>query len=125
MADIRTMDPFEGRFLISEANDWRSRDEAVVDASGGALKSGTVLGQVTATGKYVAHAPGAADGSEGAAAILLLSTEEEEAKYTIIARDAEVNGDKLVYADGISDGDKDSANAALADAGIVVRTKGA
>ena len=46
------MQPLE--FLISEANSSRSRDQATVTIAGAvALPSGTVLGKITATGKYV------------------------------------------------------------------------
>lgn len=82
----------DAAFLISEANDWRSRDEVTVTATGAALDAGTVLGKITSTGKYVLHDNAAVDGSENAAAILLTSIGAEEATRTIIARDAEVNG---------------------------------
>ena len=60
----KTMNPGTGHFLKSEANGSLSR-EAIVIASGvGVLLAGTVLGKVTATGKYKAYDNDASDGTE-------------------------------------------------------------
>ena len=43
-----------GEYLMSEANGTRSRDAVIVTVAGGvALPSGTVLGKITASGKYI------------------------------------------------------------------------
>lgn len=112
----------DGDFLISEANDYRSRDQVTVDATGGALETGTVLGKVTASGKFVRHDAGAADGSETEAGILFYSQGAVEQPATIIARDAEVHQSELTYEAGADQNQIDASNAALAAIGIVVRT---
>jgi hypothetical protein len=58
-------------WLRSEAPGTRSRDTATVTIAGGAgMKSGTVLGRVTATGKLKVYSDAASDGSQAAVAIL-------------------------------------------------------
>lgn len=47
------------------------RNVVVINDSAATLKVGTVLGKVTATGKYKVCSPAAADGSQTAAAVLL------------------------------------------------------
>ena len=115
----------EGRrtaeFLISEAGGYRSRDEGTVDATGGALEAGTVLGKITASGKFVRHAAGASDGSENEAGVLYQGIGAEEGQRTIIARDAEVQGAELTYEDGADAAQITTSNAALAALGIIVR----
>jgi len=83
-----------------------------------------VLGKVTATGKYIASAVGAADGSETPAAINIYGGDASagDAAVSAIVRDAEVNGHCLVYhADRDQPAEKDAANAALGALGIIVR----
>lgn len=115
----------EGRhtaeFLVSEANGYRSREVATV-AAGAApgLKAGTVLGILSAGGNHVALDPGKSDGSQTAASILFEGAVGTGRK-TVIRRDAEVNGEHLVWPTGINIGDKNTAIAALAALGIIVR----
>ena len=61
----------QGEWLVSEGNGKISRDEVTVTVSG-ATKwlSGTVLGKITASGKYIKYDNGASDGSQAAAGIL-------------------------------------------------------
>lgn len=87
-----------GEFVLSEANSQRSRDQGVVTIAGAvALPSGTVLGRITATQKYVAHNVGAADGSQTAAAILYtpLVGVNGDYKATLFTRQAEIMGARL------------------------------
>lgn len=108
-------------FLVSEANGYRSREQVVVDATGGALAAGTILGIVTATGKYVRHNAGAATGEETEAGILLEGIGAEEATRTVIVRHAEVAGSALTYEAGADANQIAASNAALAALGIAVR----
>ena len=64
---VETRHPAE--FILSEATGQRSRDAVTIASGAGIIAAGTVLGKVTATGKYVASAIGASDGSEVPAAI--------------------------------------------------------
>lgn len=112
----------KAEFLVSEANDYRARDEATVTVATGGDVAGTVLGKITATGKFVRHDAGAGDGSEVAVAVLFANhTTAGDTTATIIARDAEVNGEKLTYAVGADAAAITATNAALASVGIVVR----
>lgn len=114
----------KAEFLVSEANDWRSRDEVTLTVPAGGLEAGTVLGVITSSGKYVRHAAGAANGSENEAGILYANFSDADAgdnDATIIARDAEVNGSDLTYEDGADAAQITTSNAALAALGIIVR----
>lgn len=105
-------------FLLSEASGYRSRDEVTVTVTGGvAMPSGTVLGKITATGKYVRYNNVASDGSEVAAAVLvnpLPGTNGDYTKRAVIARDAEVMSAMLTGRDTAGDAD-------LKALGIIVR----
>ena len=110
-----------GGFMVSEANNTRSR-EVVTILAGQVLDVGTVLGRVTASGKYVGYDNAAADGSETAAAILFDTVDATGAdkKAVVIIRDAEVNANEIEW------GANDAAGiaAGLADLvalGIVAR----
>jgi Bacteriophage lambda head decoration protein D len=61
--------PHSGGFLVWEAFRDYTR-ETITIAGGVTLEPGTVLGKVTASGKYAAHDPNATDGTETAVAIL-------------------------------------------------------
>ncbi len=105
-----------GAFILSEASGTRSREEVTVAAAAAALVAGTVMGKITASGKYVAYSNGAADGSEVAAGVLYAGVADSAAdqKAVILARDAEVSGIRLIGSDapGIAD---------LKAIGIIVR----
>lgn len=107
---------YTGEFLLSEANGTRSREEVVIAAAAGAMVPGTLVGKITASGKYVAYSNGAADGTQTAAGVLYHAVADTAAdqKAVIIARDAEVNGDELTGSDaaGVAD---------LLALGIIVR----
>ena len=112
-----------GFHLVSEANGHRSREEITI-LDGQDLETGTVLGKVTASGKYVQIDLGASDGSEVAAGILWdgVFADGADADAAAHVRDAEVLGAELVYPDGASSGDIDTINAALeTNLNIIVR----
>jgi hypothetical protein len=68
---VLTQGYLTGEYLVSEAPGMRSRDAVTVTVTGGvALPSGTVLGKITATSKFVKYSDAASDGSQTAAAIL-------------------------------------------------------
>lgn len=80
-----------GEFLIAEGNGSISREEVTI-ASGQNLKAGTVVGKVTASGKHIAYANGASDGSQTAVGILYspVNAAAADAKGVLIVRHAEV-----------------------------------
>ena len=113
-----------GEFLLSEANGQRSRESITLASGAGILAAGTVLGKVTASGKYVASAVGASDGSQVPAAVNLYGADASFADVAVaaIVRDAELNGKCLTYhADRDQPAEKAAANAALSALGIIVR----
>lgn len=109
-------------FIVSEASGYRSRQEVTVTVPSGGLEAGTIVGKITATGKYVRHAAGASNGSETEAGILFAGfTETGDTNATIIARDAEVVGSDLTYEDGADAAQITASNDALAAIGLIVR----
>lgn len=88
-----------GEWLLSTAGGQRSFEEVTVAAPlNTAYPTGTVLGKITASGKYVKSANAAADGSQVAVAILHTPIESgpaRDVKATVVIRDAEVWGAKL------------------------------
>src|SRR5512142_2224348 len=87
-----------GDWLKFEAGNLYSRDEVVV-ASGQNLKTGTVVGIVTATGEVTQLAPAAADGSQTAAGVLAFPVDASAADKpgVIIARHAICSDNNLVW----------------------------
>jgi hypothetical protein len=113
-----------GEFLMTEANGQRSRESITIASGAGIIAPGTVLGKVTASGKYIASAVGASDGSQNPTAINIYGGDATSADIVVaaIVRDAEVNGHCLVYhADRDQPAEKAAADVALAAIGIIVR----
>lgn len=121
MSVIKTEGKHAGEYLVSEAAGSRSR-EVVTVASGQNLTGCTVLGQITASKKYVALAPAAGDGSQNAAAILFDNTDATagDKKQTAHVRDCEVNASDLVWG-AANAGQIAAGRAQLALQGIIVR----
>ena len=103
-------------FLLHEAGGAYSRSTVTVALAAGALASGTLMGKITASGKYIAYLNGAADGSEVCAGVLLNAVPDlaVDQKAVIINRHAEVMASRLTGSDapGIVD---------LAAIGVIVR----
>jgi hypothetical protein len=108
-------------FLLSEGNGKRAREQVTVTIAGSvALPSGTVLGKITASGKYIKQADGASDGSQVAAGVLgyaIAGVNGDYPKQLIFDADCEVIGDRLNGGAGPSA----TAKAALIARGIKVR----
>ena len=102
-----TETPRNWEFLVSENNGDFSREQFTLIA-GQNLKASTILGKITASGKYTQHNTGAVDGSQNAIAILGPATDATLAdKVTagIIGGpgvSVEVNGLLLTYTIAIS-----------------------
>lgn len=109
-------------FLASEANGDRSRDSITI-ANSTDLPPGTVLGQVTDSGKYKRFDPDVTDGGETAVAVLYDWAEASngDVRAVGITRDAVVVRRALSFASGVSQGDQDAAIDALAERGIISR----
>jgi hypothetical protein len=102
-------------FIVSEANGYRSREEATVAAGvAPGLAAGAVLGRL-ANGNYVAYDEGAATGAEDVSGILFAPA-VGTIPATVIVRDAEVNYKHLTVT-----GTKATIVAGLNALGIAVR----
>jgi hypothetical protein len=94
-------------FLLSEGNGSISREQVTIAAAAGALVPGTLVGKITASGKYVAYSNAASDGSEVAAGITYAAVPDLAAdqKAVIIARNAEVKAADLTGSDATGKAD--------------------
>ena len=115
-----------GGFIVWEA----ARDycrEVVAIATGGAnpvLQPGTVLGKITASGKYTAHDPAAVDGTETAVAVLWSKADATAADVdavVLLRGPAIVNGNDLVFIGTPTTPEITAAHTALAAVGILTR----
>jgi hypothetical protein len=106
----------DGEFLLSEGEGFYSRDTVTILANTPAMVSGTLVGRITATGKYANYNNAATNGTEVATGVLYTGTEALtiDQNVVVIRRTAEVAGAKLVGADA-------SGLADLLAAGVVVR----
>jgi hypothetical protein len=109
-----------GEFLLTDEESYSRDVETVTIAGAVALPSGTVLGKITATGKFVRYdAAGTDDGRRTAAGVLYNELPGTNGDYqaVVIKRTAEVVNLALNGGAGV-----DSAgNLALRAIGIVVR----
>jgi hypothetical protein len=112
-----------GEFLVSKANGSRSVTTGTV-VSGQNLEAGTVVGVITASGKYAIYDAGASDGTESVAGILydnVNATDGDIDGQVVYVRDAEVRESDLTYFDGATAGEITTANTELEALGIIVR----
>jgi hypothetical protein len=119
---VLTEGRYAGEFIVSEGNGRISR-ETITVLSGQNLQAGAVLGKVTASGKYKALDPAAADGSQSAAVILYEAVDASaaDAEGVAVVRLAEVNAAELVWPAGITSGQKTTALGQLATLTIIAR----
>lgn len=122
-----TEDRHPGEFLLSEANFHRSRGKVTIASGSGVLKPGTVIGKITASGKFAPSANAVVEGVEGAEtakAITLYGVDATSAdvEVAVIENDAEVKGFALEFDASVNDATKKAAKATqLAAVGIKVR----
>ncbi len=112
-----------GDLLKYEAPNLYSRDRVTV-ASGQNLPLGTVLGIVTASGKYKQIDPSAEDGTQVAAGVLLQgcdATLADRDNGLVVARHAIVSDHALQWPEAITAAEKASAVAQLKALGVLVR----
>lgn len=106
---------YPGEFLVTESPGTISRDTVTVTVPADTtLESGAVLGQITASGKYVPFDDSASDGRETAAGILYAKLENDteaadDQAGVIVNFGAEVRSADLVWEEGVDE------NAGLAD----------
>ena len=111
-----------GSCIISEANGNRSRENVTL-IQGQDLEANTVLGLITASGKYTAHDNNASDGSQVAKAILISAADSTDGDMlvAVLARDCEVIGEELSYKTTSPAVDEAAVATDLAAVGIIVR----
>lgn len=124
MAPTFTEGRHHGEGLLSEASGSRSREAVTVASGSGIIAPGSVLGKITASGKYKLSTDTGADGGQTAVAIALYGCDATSAdqKITAIVRDAEWNGNTLTYDATVNDNTKRTAKKTqLAAVGIIIR----
>jgi hypothetical protein len=116
--------PVASDWLKSEDGSYRSRDTAVIAAGSGKLKSGQVLGKLSASGKYVPNAASGSDGSQTSVAVLVFPVDatSADAPAVVVARHAVVSHAGLIHGATVNDATKRAAaNGQLGAVGIIVR----
>ncbi len=111
-----------GGLLVWE--DFRDYTRETITIAAGTLEPGTVLGKITASGKYAAHDPAAVDGTETAVAVLWGKADASAGDVPAVAvvrGPAIVNRHDLVFAGTPSEAEIAAAHTALLAAGILVR----
>ena len=111
-----------GGFLVWEAH--RDYTRETITVASGTLTPGTVLGQITASGKHAAHDPNATDGTETAVAVLWGKADAsagDAPAVAVVRGPAIVNRFDLVFTGTPSDPEIAAAHTALLAAGILVR----
>lgn len=113
----------ESDIVKDEGKNRFSRDTDTLASGSGIVKIGTVLAKVTASGKFKPLAPGASDGTQIAAAIILQASDATSADQTVVnlKRRAQVVLQELVWPVGITDPQKKTALDQLAALGIIAR----
>ncbi len=115
-----------GGFIIWETFRDYTR-EVVTIATGGAnpvLEPGTVLGKITASGKYAAHDPAALDGTETAVAVLWGKADATAADVdavVLLRGPTIVNANDLVFTGTPTAPEITAAHTALTAVGILTR----
>lgn len=108
--------------LTSEAPGTLSREIVTVVAGSGTLAAGTVLGKITASGKYTPYDDDNVDGSETAAAITLEAVDATaDVTVATVFRLAEVKSTALQWAATNDATDKTNGLADLAAKFIIAR----
>lgn len=97
------------------------RDQIIIASGANQVTVLTVLGKVTATGKYVPLAPASADGSEAAAGIMFSdvdATTADQKAVALVRGPSVISPDSLVWPAGITVGEKATAISELLALGI-------
>lgn len=124
---VLTEGKYAGEFILSELPGRISRDNVTVTvAANTTLAPGTVLGQLSASGKYVPYDNAGSDGSEEAAGILYSELENAtgapvDMAGVVINWSAEVRKADLAWASGLTADDKTAAYADLKALGVKAR----
>ena len=111
-----------GAHLFSEQDGFLSR-ETITLLAGTAYAAGSVLGKITASGKYTLYDNAASDGTQVAAGVLFAAVDATAADAPGVAhvRLCEVITSRLTWKSGASAGDKTAGLADMAAAYLIGR----
>ena len=120
--------PHDEGFIISEAPGTLSREQVTVIAGTAVLHPGTVMGE-RADGKWAQLDPAATEGNEAAKGILCAQVDPTDGAGAagsdvlgvVVERLAEVRNADLIWPDGISTANQDTAEAELLARDIKIR----
>jgi hypothetical protein len=127
MLETKTEGPRNLAFVLSEGNGQISREVITILSGAGVLEAGTVLGQITASKKFVISPNALVVGKEGAEtakAILAYKVDatDADAEAVVVARHAEVKEPMLIFDALVNDNTKKAAKLTqLAAATIIAR----
>lgn len=112
--ETKTMGARDLAFVLSQANRNRSTDTVTIASGEGKLEPGTILGEVTATEKFVASPHTEVVGKEGAesaTAVLAYGVDATDAdvEALVVNVDAEVKEPMLVVHSSVDDATKRAA----------------
>lgn len=101
-----------------------SRETVTIASGAGVVKAGTVLGVITASGKYTPYDDGSSDGSETAVAVSLYEVDATSADVDtpVLARHAVVKESALQWHADADATAKTAAATALLAKNIIVRS---
>lgn len=121
---MATQETLQSAFLKGEDTEHRYSRDSITVVSGQNLARGTVVGKITASGKYTAWTTGAADGSQVAAGVLLdaVNASAGDKEGVAIVREAVVAKEALVFSGAPTQPQKDAAIATLKTLGVVARS---
>lgn len=96
---LKTEGSYPNEFLVTELPGTMSRDRIILAQSATVYPTGAVLGQVTATKKYVVVNPAASDGSQTAVAVLRAARDATAGDVAAVAytRLTEVNASEINF----------------------------
>ena len=113
-----------GGFLVWEVLRDYTRATVTIASGAGKLEPGTVLGKITTGGKYTTLAPAASNGSQNAAGILwgqADATDADAPAVVLVRGPAIVNRYEIIWPEGITEAQTNTAIAALTALGILQR----
>lgn len=118
----QTLGPRDGNAIRSSFGGY-SLDEIVIVSGAGVVEPNTVLGKITASGKYQASDANATDGSEDPVGVLFngVDATSADANAVMVSRMAELETDLLVWDSGNDSTDITNGLAALKALGLIPR----
>ena len=115
MAIVANYPVLSSDWLRHELDARLNREEVTIVAGAGVLPTGTVMGKISASGKYKRHVNGAGDGTQTAVAVLLNAVDASggsDVKGVLVTGNAEIVAISLSWDASVNDNTK--KNAALA-----------